>query len=160
MWRVGNLVGKTLKVDMYTLKGQEDQALIERGRFACICVEANLSKQLIPRVMIRWRVHPMQYEGFYLICFICGRFGHQKELCSSMIIHLANQNNHSNENDEVPSEDQRKKSRVVSKGKKTNLEVRLMSKLSLKRRTLLTRCYCSDKFGKWGCKIRNLHNYT
>ena len=72
-------------MDLHTLHEQESQPFIERGRFARICVEVDLQKQLIPKILIRRRVNSVQYEGLHLICFSCGKFGHRKEACSKSL---------------------------------------------------------------------------
>ncbi|KAF7822242.1 ribonuclease H [Senna tora] len=51
------------------------------GKFARICVEINLKKQLVPQVEVRGRSYAVEYEGLHLICFHCGRYGHSKDLC-------------------------------------------------------------------------------
>lgn len=71
---IGNLIGKTLKVDSVTY-------LKERGRFARICVELDLAKSLTPAIRIFGKARSIEYEGLHLICFHCGRYGHHQELC-------------------------------------------------------------------------------
>ncbi|KAF7830686.1 LEAF RUST 10 DISEASE-RESISTANCE LOCUS RECEPTOR-LIKE PROTEIN KINASE-like 2.1 [Senna tora] len=72
--RIGGLIGRTIKVDPTT-------SLTSRGKFARICVEINLKKQLVPQVEVRGRSYAVEYEGLHLICFQCGRYGHSKDLC-------------------------------------------------------------------------------
>ncbi|KAF7844981.1 uncharacterized protein G2W53_001886 [Senna tora] len=72
--RIGGLIGRTIKVDPTT-------SLTSRGKFARICVEINLKKQLVPQVEVRGRSYAVEYEGLHLICFHCGRYGHSKDLC-------------------------------------------------------------------------------
>ncbi|XP_028802579.1 uncharacterized protein LOC114757662 [Neltuma alba] len=71
---LGNQVGKVLKVDTATHKRK-------KGRFARICVELDLSAPLRSMVLINGEVHRIQYEGIHLICFSCGRYSHDKDLC-------------------------------------------------------------------------------
>ena len=52
-------MGKTLKVDMHTLMEQENKVDMERNKFTRIYVEVNLHKQLIPKIIVRGRVHPV-----------------------------------------------------------------------------------------------------
>lgn len=84
LWKLGNKVGKTLKVDVHTIRENQnggDINITERGRFARISVKLNLDKKLIPRVKIRTRTYKIEYEGLNLICFACGKYGHHMESC-------------------------------------------------------------------------------
>lgn len=88
LWRIGNKIGRTLKVDVHTIK--EDQIggelyTIEMGRFARISVEINLDKKLVPKIKIRERTYKIKYEGLSLICFNCGSYGHHKDNCPSQV---------------------------------------------------------------------------
>ena len=66
---IGNLVGKTLKVDSRTY-------LTERGKFARICVELDLDKKLWTAIRIFGKELIVEYEGLHKICFCCGKYGH------------------------------------------------------------------------------------
>lgn len=82
MMRLGNLIGRTLKVDLHTLKSDKlDEARVERGRFVRICVEIDLQKKLIPKVIVANSIFNVEYEGLKMICFGCGKYGHRKETC-------------------------------------------------------------------------------
>lgn len=71
-----------LKVDMNTIENLEDDiARVQRGRFARVCVEIDLQKKLVPRVICQAALFNIEYEGLGLICFGCGRYGHRKEVC-------------------------------------------------------------------------------
>lgn len=88
LWEAGYEIGKTLKVEEHTLnekKGNMDMFLTERGQFARLCVEVDLRKTLVPKVRIRKKEYPVEYEGLPLICFECGRFGHRKEQCPLVV---------------------------------------------------------------------------
>ncbi|KAK4283808.1 hypothetical protein QN277_000720 [Acacia crassicarpa] len=56
-------------------------AKVERARYARICVELDLQKSLVPRVVAAGEVFNVEYEGLKLICFECGKYGHRKEVC-------------------------------------------------------------------------------
>lgn len=75
---IGNRIGKTVRIDHTT----NVQA---RGKFARLCVEVDLDKPLLANY--RWEGQPLkiEYEGMHLICFHCGRYGHQKDACIYMI---------------------------------------------------------------------------
>ncbi|KAF7825168.1 Retrovirus-related Pol polyprotein LINE-1 [Senna tora] len=51
------------------------------GKFARICVEINLKRQLVPQVEVRGRSYAVEYEGLHMVCFHCGRYGHTKDIC-------------------------------------------------------------------------------
>nr|POF05057.1 hypothetical protein CFP56_35619 [Quercus suber] len=76
--KIGNTIGPVLKIDSHTFNG-------ERGRFARICIQTNVEKPLIKTVKIGKVVQAVQYEGINDICFACGRIGHKKEGCSTII---------------------------------------------------------------------------
>lgn len=63
------------------LKVDKRTSLHSRGRFARICVEIDLSKQLHPHVMFRGEKLYLEYEGLHAICFRCGKYGHKKDQC-------------------------------------------------------------------------------
>ncbi|XP_058760412.1 uncharacterized protein LOC131633741 [Vicia villosa] len=75
---VGDRVGKTIKVDKNTLQQ-------ERGKYARICVEVNITKTLLAMFTIKGRRYKIEYEGLHLLCLKCGKFGHYKEGCQSTI---------------------------------------------------------------------------
>ncbi|XP_028761945.1 uncharacterized protein LOC114720467 [Neltuma alba] len=73
---LGSQVGRVLKVDKTTL-GRK------KGRFARICVELDLSAPLCPMILVNGREYKVQYESIHLICFTCGRYGHDADHCTS-----------------------------------------------------------------------------
>ncbi|XP_028789610.1 uncharacterized protein LOC114745620 [Neltuma alba] len=82
IWRIGDMIGRTLRVDMNTIANlEESRAKVERGRFARICVEVDLQKKLIPRIICTSALFNVEYEGLNLICFECGRYGHTRDAC-------------------------------------------------------------------------------
>mgnify|MGYP001567182811 CR=1 FL=1 len=72
--RIGNLLGKAIKVDEVTLKAA-------RGKYARICVEIDLTKPLIPFIWVHQDLQAVEYEGLHQICFACGQYGHVAENC-------------------------------------------------------------------------------
>lgn len=71
LWKVGDKIGKTLKVDVHTIKENQvggEMNSTARGRFARISVELNLEKKLVPRIKIRNRTYLIEYEVLHLIC--------------------------------------------------------------------------------------------
>ncbi|KAK9292581.1 hypothetical protein L1049_020555 [Liquidambar formosana] len=72
--QLGNSIGRTVHIDIHTLRAS-------RGKFACMSVEVDLSRPLIPKVWLGNSWQRIAYEGFHLICFTCGKFGHRSENC-------------------------------------------------------------------------------
>jgi hypothetical protein len=75
---IGNRVGKTVKVDKNTLTQ-------ERGKYARLCVQVNLTRPLLAMFTIKGRKYNIEYEGLHMLCTTCGRFGHYKEGCPNKV---------------------------------------------------------------------------
>ncbi|CAN1130439.1 hypothetical protein LINPERHAP2_LOCUS5830, partial [Linum perenne] len=60
--KIGDRIGTTIRIDHTTLEGA-------RGNFACLCVEVDLSKPLLSKYRLRWRVRRIECEGLHTICF-------------------------------------------------------------------------------------------
>lgn len=73
--RIGDFMGKTLKIDRTT-------AFSERGGFARICVEIDLLKPLLPGFSHFGEEYRFEYEGLHLVCFTCGQYGHRMGQCT------------------------------------------------------------------------------
>jgi hypothetical protein len=71
---IGNRIGRTIKVDKNTLQQ-------ERGKYARLCVEVDLSQPLLAMFSIKDRTYKVEYEGLHLLCLGCGKFGHYVEGC-------------------------------------------------------------------------------
>ncbi|XP_021823959.1 uncharacterized protein LOC110765193 isoform X1 [Prunus avium] len=72
--RIGNLLGRLLKIDALTTSQN-------RGKFARLCVELDLTKPLEAFIQINQTWYNIEYEGLPEICFLCGRYGHKRENC-------------------------------------------------------------------------------
>lgn len=75
--RVGNLLGKTLKVDRTT-------ELAPRGKFARLCVEIDVAKPLVPKIIVGSKIQKVEYEGLGVVCFSCRCIGHREESCPTV----------------------------------------------------------------------------
>ncbi|XP_027337216.1 uncharacterized protein LOC113850891 [Abrus precatorius] len=79
LWQVSTCSRTMLKIDSHA-------SLLTRGHFARICVEIDLNQKLIPSFKVLGQVFRIEYEGLYLICFHCGKYGHRLESCVEMSI--------------------------------------------------------------------------
>ncbi|CAJ2657275.1 unnamed protein product [Trifolium pratense] len=81
---IGNRVGKTVKVDKNTL-------MQERGKYARLCVQVDLTKPLLAMFSIKGRKYNIEYEGLHMLCLTCGKFGHYREGCPDKVQSNADQ---------------------------------------------------------------------
>ncbi|CAL1402590.1 unnamed protein product [Linum trigynum] len=77
LFSVGNMIGRTIKLDYHTLHQQ-------RARFARIAVEVDLSKPLVTRIRLDGAWQYLEYENLPVLCFGCGKIGHTKEACPTL----------------------------------------------------------------------------
>ncbi|KAL4380487.1 hypothetical protein AHAS_Ahas04G0038400 [Arachis hypogaea] len=63
------------------LKVDDHTSIHSRGKFARICVEVDLRKQLVPSISALGEDFYLVYEGLYQICFNCGRYDHWLKGC-------------------------------------------------------------------------------
>ncbi|XP_061362514.1 uncharacterized protein LOC133306243 [Gastrolobium bilobum] len=75
---IGNTIGKVLKVDRTTSMG-------DRGKFARLCVDLDLTKPLRGEYILEDEVFKVEYEGLYLICIRCGKYGHNTDKCPDFV---------------------------------------------------------------------------
>ncbi|XVE98646.1 hypothetical protein REPUB_Repub03eG0124800 [Reevesia pubescens] len=54
--------------------------------YASICVELDITKALLSKIRIGKQLKNVEYEGLNLICFQCGKVGHKKENCPSVVL--------------------------------------------------------------------------
>ncbi|CAI0418829.1 unnamed protein product [Linum tenue] len=71
---LGNLIGRTIKLDYHTLTQQ-------RAKFARLAVEVDVSKPLVPRIWLDDDWQPVEYENLPVVCFECGKIGHSATTC-------------------------------------------------------------------------------
>ncbi|CAI0545931.1 unnamed protein product [Linum tenue] len=75
--RIAGRIGRPIRVDHATQIG-------ERGRFARVCVEVDLSKPLLSQYKIEGITYYIEYEGLHQICSECGKYGHSKQACPTI----------------------------------------------------------------------------
>jgi len=71
---MASALGRPIKVDTNTLK-------IERGKFARVCVEIDLTVPVVGKIWVNGHWYKVQYEGLHLICTNCGCYGHLGRNC-------------------------------------------------------------------------------
>ncbi|CAI0434599.1 unnamed protein product [Linum tenue] len=71
---LGNLIGRTIKLDYHTLTQQ-------RAKFARLAVEVDISKALVPRIWLDDEWQKVEYENLPEVCFECGKIGHNVGTC-------------------------------------------------------------------------------
>ncbi|CAI0436048.1 unnamed protein product [Linum tenue] len=74
LFALGNLIGRTVKLDYHTEH-------LERGKFARLAVELDMSKPLATRIRLDGFWQQVIYENLPEICFNCGRIGHREASC-------------------------------------------------------------------------------
>ncbi|KAJ1379762.1 Zinc finger, CCHC-type [Sesbania bispinosa] len=85
--RIGNSLGRRLKIDSNTLRqraNEIEELCTERAKFARLCNEVNLTEALISRFILNGRRYRVEYEGLHLVCFHCGCYGHRRDSCPSI----------------------------------------------------------------------------
>ncbi|KAK4279990.1 hypothetical protein QN277_011676 [Acacia crassicarpa] len=71
---IGSVFGEVIKVDYNTDSG-------DRGKFARLAVNIDLTKPLISKIQVDGEIIFVEYEGLPMICFNCGRYGHLQATC-------------------------------------------------------------------------------
>ncbi|CAI0458888.1 unnamed protein product, partial [Linum tenue] len=74
LFAIGNLVGRTVKLDYHTEN-------LERGKFAHIAIDLDMTKPLSTRIRLDGAWQQVLYENIPTICYQCGRIGHTKRDC-------------------------------------------------------------------------------
>lgn len=72
---MASAIGRPVKVDSNTLK-------VERGKFARVCVEIDLTLPVVGKIWVNGHWYKIQYEGLHLICTNCSCYGHLGRNCS------------------------------------------------------------------------------
>ncbi|CAN1824753.1 hypothetical protein LINPERHAP1_LOCUS30889 [Linum perenne] len=72
--RIGNVIGRTIRLDLATTKGA-------RARYARVCVDVDLSKPFLGKYVLDDRTFLIEYESLENICFSCGLYGHKLDSC-------------------------------------------------------------------------------
>ncbi|CAI0460517.1 unnamed protein product [Linum tenue] len=102
LFALGNLIGRTIKLDYHTEH-------LERGKFARLAVELDMTKPLATRIRLDGAWQQVTYENLPQICFECGRIGHNEDRCSKKLgasspLTVAMETNSEARSSEQPSE--------------------------------------------------------
>ncbi|MED6201368.1 hypothetical protein PIB30_094244 [Stylosanthes scabra] len=73
-----------------------------KGRYARICVEIDLSKQLVPKISVLGSELFLEYEGLHQICFSCEKYGHKADNCTESPMEEAPQQEAATDNGNGP----------------------------------------------------------
>ena len=60
-------------------------SLTSSDKFVRICVELNLRKNLVSKVILNGESYSIEYKGLKIICFTWGKYDHHKEACLKVI---------------------------------------------------------------------------
>lgn len=71
---MASAIGRPIKVDTNTLK-------FERGKFARVCVEVDLTAPVVGKIWVNGHWYKVQYEGLHLISSSYGCYGHLGRNC-------------------------------------------------------------------------------
>lgn len=75
--KIGSKIGKVIRIDRNTPQAQ-------RGKFTRLSVEIDLSKLLLSKFWLRWKIWRIQYDGIRMVCYTCGVFGHNEDDCPKL----------------------------------------------------------------------------
>lgn len=59
--------------------------MAKRGKFVRMCIEMDISKPLIPKIVVRGKVQRVEYETIGTVCFKCGFVGHIDNMCEKVV---------------------------------------------------------------------------
>ncbi|KAK9019640.1 hypothetical protein V6N11_054155 [Hibiscus sabdariffa] len=71
---IGECIGPIIKIDYHKENGR-------RGRFARMAISLDLQKPLISKLLVNSRIQIVEHESLPTICFVCGKYGHVKDIC-------------------------------------------------------------------------------
>jgi len=59
-----------------TIKVERNTLYHERGKYAMLCIEVEHNKPFLAMFELKVHVYKSKYEGFHMLCFTHGKFGH------------------------------------------------------------------------------------
>ncbi|XP_031097111.1 uncharacterized protein LOC116001370 [Ipomoea triloba] len=76
LMKIGRDIGRPIKIDTTT-------SLVSKAKFARMCIEMDITKPLLSKYVLDEKEWLIEYEGFHLVCFKCGTYGHRHEQCET-----------------------------------------------------------------------------
>ena len=74
---ISSVIERPVKVDVVSTNG-------DRGKFARVCMEIDLSRPVIKHVKVEDQWQAVEYESLLLICGRCNCYGHDQRVCTVM----------------------------------------------------------------------------
>ncbi|KAA3455605.1 GroES-like zinc-binding alcohol dehydrogenase family protein [Gossypium australe] len=71
---IGQAIGLVVKLDAHTSSGR-------RGRFVRLAGCVDFRKPLVSKIKISGHIQRIEYESLPIICFNCGIFGYNSNMC-------------------------------------------------------------------------------
>ncbi|CAA0842215.1 Unknown protein [Striga hermonthica] len=75
MFCLASMVGTPIRIDLNTSN-------VERGKYARACIQIDLNQPVVGQAGFQGIWYKVEYEGLYLLCPLCGRYGHNRNTCS------------------------------------------------------------------------------
>lgn len=72
--KIGKTIGPVLRIDVNTTSEM-------RGRHVRICIQVDINKPLVRRILLEGVIQEIQYEGINSLCFSYGCIRHRQEGC-------------------------------------------------------------------------------
>ncbi|KAH1091209.1 hypothetical protein J1N35_018466 [Gossypium stocksii] len=71
---IGQAIRSVVKLDVHTSSGR-------RRRFVRLAMCVDLRKPLVSKININGHIQRIEYESLPIVCFNCGIFGHNSDMC-------------------------------------------------------------------------------
>lgn len=84
---MGDMLERIVRIDELSL-------IDTQCKFARVRVKVDLAAPILPSLTLFDFAQKVEYEGLHLICFKCGKYGHNGEECSNLIHQQSPQLNH------------------------------------------------------------------
>lgn len=58
--------------------------MASRGKFTRLCIEMDITKTFIPKIVVGGEIQKVEDEGIGTVCFHCGCVGHKDNRCEKI----------------------------------------------------------------------------